>query len=73
MNDHHVFMKRAIELAHKTALVDQAGGPFGCVIVREGAIIAEGVNRVLAAHDPTCHGEVAAIRAACAPLKTHDL
>jgi tRNA(Arg) A34 adenosine deaminase TadA len=73
MRDHHSFMRRAIELARQTAMVDRAGGPFGCVIVREGAIIAEGVNRVLAENDPTCHGEVAAIRAACRALGTHDL
>lgn len=73
MTDHHKFMQRAIELAYRTAIVDRAGGPFGCVIVRAGAIIAEGVNRVLAEKDPTCHGEVAAIRAACKALGTHDL
>ncbi len=66
-------MQRAIELARRTALQDKAGGPFGCVIVRGGEIVGEGVNRVLAEHDPTCYGEVAAIRAACAGLGTHDL
>ena len=73
MSDHHHFMRRAIELARQTAIIEQAGGPFGCVIVRAGEIIAEGVNRVLAERDPTCHGEVAAIRAACKVLDTHDL
>jgi guanine deaminase len=73
MIDHHRFMQRAIELARRTAIIERAGGPFGCVIVRDGAIIAEGVNRVLAEKDPTCHGEVAAIRAACQTLDTHEL
>jgi len=66
-------MARAIELARKTALVEKAGGPFGCVIVKDGEVVAEGVNRVIADKDPTCHGEVAAIRSACQKLKTHDL
>lgn len=73
MNAHHDFMARAIELARQTALVERAGGPFGCVIVRDGEVIAEGVNRVLVEKDPTCHAEVAAIRAACSVLDTHDL
>ncbi|MBO4394861.1 MAG: nucleoside deaminase [Eubacterium sp.] len=49
------------------------GGPFGSVIVRDGKIVGRGHNRVLINHDPTCHGEVAAIRDAGAQLKTHDL
>ena len=73
MESHTRFMRRAIELAYETAIVERAGGPFGCVIVRDGTIIAEGVNQVLAEQDPTCHGEVAAIRAACKSLGTHDL
>ena len=73
MNNHSDFMARAIELARQTALVERAGGPFGCVIVKDGEIIAEGVNRVLADKDPTCHGDISAIRAACAKLDTHVL
>jgi len=73
MTDHRKYMQRAISLAYDTAIIKRDGGPFGCVIVREGKIVAEGVNRVLAEKDPTCHGEVAAIRAACKALDTHDL
>jgi len=67
------YMRAAIDLGRKTALQDKAGGPFGCVIVKDHRIIASGANRVLAAKDPTCHGEMEAIRGACLVLGTHDL
>jgi tRNA(Arg) A34 adenosine deaminase TadA len=50
-----------------------AGGPFAAVIVCDGKIIGEGVNTVTAGNDPTAHGEVNAIRAACAALGTFTL
>lgn len=49
------------------------GGPFGAVIVRDGVIVGRGHNRVLKKKDPTCHGEMEAIRDACQYLNTHDL
>ena len=49
------------------------GGPFGCVIVRDGKVIGSGHNEVIKQHDPTCHGEMMAIRDACKKLGTHDL
>lgn len=58
------FLERAIELADLGMRAGQ-GGPFGAVIVRAGAILAEGQNQVTTAHDPTAHAEVCAIRAAC--------
>ena len=73
MTDEDVFMKRAIELARHNALEAKAGGPFGCVIVRGGEIIAEGANQVLADGDPTAHAEMVAIRAAARRLGTHVL
>lgn len=65
------YMKRAIELAVDN--VRNGGGPFGAVIVKDGRIVAEGVNRVTAQHDPTAHAEVQAIREACRKMETFDL
>lgn len=65
------FMARAIELSEKN--VENGGGPFGAVIVRDGVIVAEGVNRVTALNDPTAHAEVSAIRQACAESGTFKL
>lgn len=65
------FMARAIELSENN--VENGGGPFGAVVVRNGKIIAEGVNRVTATNDPTAHAEVGAIREACARLGTFKL
>ena len=49
------------------------GGPFGAVIVKDGQAVGSGHNMVLRNNDPTCHGEVAAIRDACDKLGTYDL
>lgn len=64
-------MRQAVSLA--CANVAQGGGPFGAVIVRDGVVVATGVNRVTSLHDPTAHAEVQAIRAAALRLGTHDL
>ena len=50
-----------------------AGGPFGAIIVKDGAVIAEGWNRVTSSNDPTAHAEVTAIRRACETLGTYSL
>jgi guanine deaminase len=69
---HEDFMRRAIELA-RASMEAGNGGPFGAVIVRENQIIGEGANHVIARNDPTAHGEVMAIRDACARLGTFSL
>lgn len=66
------YMKEAINEAYE-GIRSGHGGPFGTVIVKEGKIIGRGHNRVLINHDPTCHGEVEAIRDACKNEGTHDL
>lgn len=64
-------MREAIRLSEEN--VANGGGPFGAVIARDGEIVATGVNRVTAKHDPTAHAEVSAIREACEKLGTFDL
>ncbi|MEP2776949.1 MAG: nucleoside deaminase [Luteolibacter sp.] len=58
------YMARAVELA-RNGMRGGEGGPFGAVVVKDGEIIGQGWNRVLATSDPTAHGEVVAIRDAC--------
>ena len=65
-------MREAVRLSVENVLT-RGGGPFGCVIVRDGQIIARGYNQVTAANDPTAHAEVDAIRKACAALGTFQL
>ncbi len=66
------YMDEALKEAY-IGIENNHGGPFGCVIVKDGKIIGRGHNRVLVNHDPTCHGEMEAIRDACKNLGTHDL
>jgi tRNA(Arg) A34 adenosine deaminase TadA len=66
------FLRRAIQLATEN-VVRGSGGPFGAVIVRDGAILGEGVNTVTTACDPTAHAEVNAIRAAAQALGSFTL
>jgi guanine deaminase len=66
------FMARAIQLSIENVLSGQ-GGPFGAVVVKDGGIIAEGVNQVTATNDPTAHAEVLAIRHACQKLGLFEL
>jgi len=66
------FMQRAIELGRESVRSGH-GGPFGCVIVKEGKVIGEGFNRVTSNSDPTAHAEVVAIRNACANLNDFQL
>jgi len=71
MSEKNPFMMRAIELSIESAKLH--GGPFGSVIVKNNKIIAEGSNKVTMNNDPTAHGEIVAIRAACQKLNTFNL
>lgn len=66
------FLERAIAVSAR-ALSEPGTEPFGAVIVRDGEIVGEGLNHALARFDPTSHGEVEAIRDACARLHCLDL
>lgn len=65
-------MRRAIELA-QMGMDGNAGGPFGCVVVKDGEIIGEGFNSVTSTNDPTAHAEIVAIRDACRALGKFQL
>lgn len=71
-NQHEKFMQRAIALAEQ-GMDSNAGGPFGCVVVKDNQIIAEGYNRVTSTNDPTAHAEIVAIRRACEKLNSFQL
>lgn len=66
------FMMRAIELA-RSNIKNLNGGPFGAVVVKDGKIIGEACNMVLANGDPTAHAEIIAIREACKRLNSFQL
>ena len=66
------FMKQAIALATEN-VVSGRGGPFGALVVRNGEVIATGVNAVTSTNDPTAHAEVTAIRAACKAVNSFQL
>ena len=66
------YMQQAIDEALQGIRAGD-GGPFGSVVVKDGKVVGRGHNRVLGHADPTAHGEVEAIRAACRQLGTHDL
>ena len=66
------FMRRAIEIA-RTALDIPGTLPFGAVVVKDGRIVGEGLNRSFADQDPLSHGETEAIRDACRKLGTTSL
>lgn len=65
------FMEMAINLSKENVI--NGGGPFGAVIVRNGEVIAKGVNRVVPNNDPTAHAEISAIREACNKLGVFKL
>ncbi|NNP74656.1 tRNA-specific adenosine deaminase [Acinetobacter sp. Ac_3412] len=71
MQQDHDFLRQAIELAYQNC--EQGGRPFGAVLVKDGQVIASGVNEILKSNDPTAHAELLAIRAASQQLGTANL
>jgi guanine deaminase len=72
MQEHEKFMRMAIELSEYNVKQD-AGGPFGAVIVKDGMVVARSANKVVAQNDPTAHAEISAIRLACQEMGAHTL
>ena len=66
------FLRKAIQLSADNIGPSRAG-PFGAVIVKDGEIVGQGVNRVTSTNDPTAHAEIVAIRDACRRLGTFSL
>lgn len=71
MTTPHHFLRTAIELAY--ANVERGARPFGAVVVKNGEILATGVNEVISTNDPTAHAEVMAVRAASQKLGSPSL
>jgi tRNA(adenine34) deaminase len=65
------FMRRALDLARVALSIDEV--PVGCVVVREGEVIGEGMNRRETDRDPTAHAEITALREAARRLGTWRL
>lgn len=64
-------MRRALSLAEEAARDGEV--PVGAVVIHNGVIVGEGVNRTRRDNDPTAHAEIVAIRAACTALGTDRL
>ena len=72
MTNHEEFMSEAVKAALK-GMSNNEGGPFGCIVVKEGEIVGRGNNKVTSTNDPTAHAEVTAIRDACKNLESFQL
>jgi len=69
--DNESFMARALELAQRAQSEGEV--PIGALVVLDDAVIGEGWNRPIAAHDPTAHAEIQAMRAAAAKVGNYRL
>jgi tRNA(Arg) A34 adenosine deaminase TadA len=67
-----IFLRQAIDLARR-GMESGLGGPFGCIVVRNGEVVGEGCNGVTSTNDPTAHAEIMAIRDACRRLGDYQL
>lgn len=72
IDPHEIFMQMAIDLA-MSGMNNNIGGPFGCIVVKEGKVVGKGCNAVATTNDPTAHAEVVAIRNACKNLNSFQL
>jgi tRNA(adenine34) deaminase len=65
------FMELALQLAETAGRAGEV--PVGCIIVRDGAVIAQASNRTLTDRDPTAHAEIVAIREAARVIRSERL
>ena len=72
MTNHKEYMSEAVKAALK-GIQNNEGGPFGCIVVKNGEIVGRGNNLVTSTNDPTAHGEITAIRDACKNLNSFQL
>lgn len=70
--DKNQLMWKAIQLAAENVR-SGSGGPFAALVVKDGKILATGVNSVTSANDPTAHAEIVAIRKACTAVGRFEL
>ena len=71
MGSDPIYMRRALELAQRAQ--DEGEVPIGALVVLNDEIVGEGWNRPIAAHDPTAHAEMQAMRAAALRVKNYRL
>lgn len=71
MSNTERYLCQAIELARIN--LESGGRPFGAVIVRNGEVVATGVNEIVGTNDPTAHAEMMAVRAASRKLGSPNL
>lgn len=72
MHDKHIqFMREAIRLSQES--IENGGGPFAAIIVKNNEFIAAASNSVTVDNDPTAHAEVNVIRKAAKKLGIYDL
>ncbi|MFI3285972.1 MAG: nucleoside deaminase [Rikenellaceae bacterium] len=69
--ENNKFMQMAIDISLRS--VNEGGGPFGAVVVKDGVVVSKESNSVTLTNDPTAHAEVNAIRKACGALETFSL
>jgi tRNA(adenine34) deaminase len=65
------WMRRALELAGRAEAAGEV--PVGAVLVHEGRVLGEGCNGPVAAHDPTAHAEIRALREAAVRVGNYRL
>lgn len=71
MDETERYLRQAIDLARDN--IGTGGQPFGAVVVRDGQVVATGVNEIHLNNDPTAHAELLAVRAAGQALGTPNL